>query len=150
MLAYPHRFGCGIRKQLSLFYTPCLAPPRPAPPRRTFFAGCMTPSHAFSVQTPPLLRLLNFSHCLLSLSRPSSPSLQAKEYGEAEVWMNERMMRLGGDHIATFVTAFDERKRKVAAAAALTESSCIWLVWRDEGAATLDKLMQVGKKGRGG
>ncbi len=35
--------------------------------------------------------------------------LQAKEFGEAEVWMNERMMRTGGNHVAEFITAFQVR-----------------------------------------
>ncbi|GFR46678.1 hypothetical protein Agub_g8295 [Astrephomene gubernaculifera] len=33
---------------------------------------------------------------------------KAKEFGEAEVWMNERMSRVPGNHTAEFVTAFDE------------------------------------------
>jgi hypothetical protein len=33
---------------------------------------------------------------------------KAKEFGQAETWMNERMMRIPGRHCAEFITAFDE------------------------------------------
>jgi hypothetical protein len=33
---------------------------------------------------------------------------KAKEFGQAETWMNERMMRVPGRHCAEFITAFDE------------------------------------------
>lgn len=36
---------------------------------------------------------------------------RAKEFGEAEVWMNERLMRACPDAIAEFVSAFDETGR---------------------------------------
>ena len=34
---------------------------------------------------------------------------QAKEFGEAEVWMNERLMRVAPSSFAKFVTAFEEK-----------------------------------------
>ena len=33
---------------------------------------------------------------------------QAKEFGEAEVWMNERLMRVAPDNFAKFITAFED------------------------------------------
>ena len=36
--------------------------------------------------------------------------MQAKEFGEAEVWMNERLMRAAPRFFAKFITAFEEDK----------------------------------------
>lgn len=33
---------------------------------------------------------------------------KATEFGEAEVWMNERMMRYAPDAVARFITAFSD------------------------------------------
>lgn len=50
--------------------------------------------------------------CCFPVSRRNASlnavSQQAKEFGQAEAWMNERLMRLGGKHAAEFITAFDE------------------------------------------
>lgn len=67
--------------------------------------------------------------------------LQAKEFGEAEVWMNERLMRAAPGKFADFVTAFEERppegkvKQRVG-------PKPLWLVWKYEGSNTLWNLMQ--------
>ncbi len=64
---------------------------------------------------------------------------KAKEYGEAEVWMNERVMRIGGKHCAEFITAFDESDPSSNTNSPLDDA--IWLVWKYEGNNTLwDKL----------
>lgn len=63
---------------------------------------------------------------------------KAKEFGEAEVWMNERMMRAGSSHIAKFVTAFTE----TAARPGSVQDKSVWLVWAYEGDFTLADLMQ--------
>lgn len=63
---------------------------------------------------------------------------KAKEFGEAEVWMNERMARIGGRHCAEFVTAFDESSPSVGSPL----DNAIWLVWKYEGDNTLWTLME--------
>lgn len=61
---------------------------------------------------------------------------QAKEFGEAEVWMNERMMRIAPEAVAQFVNAFeDEQPGKGQGPAPL------WLVWRYEGDNNLYDMM---------
>ena len=37
---------------------------------------------------------------------------QAKEFGEAEVWMNERLMRAAPSCFARFITAFEDGNRQ--------------------------------------
>ena len=53
--------------------------------------------------------------------------MQAKEFGEAEVWMNERLMRVAPRSVAEFITAFEEQrpetKRRKSAA-----PEPLWLV----------------------
>ena len=39
---------------------------------------------------------------------------KAKEFGEAEVWMNERMMRAAPNAAAEFITGFGEDEAKVS------------------------------------
>ncbi len=76
------------------------------------------------------------AHGLTGACPPLLP--QAKEFGEAEVWMNERMMRFAPDACARFLTAFADQgtgPRK--------EDACIWLVWKDEGMDTLYDLILV-------
>ena len=58
---------------------------------------------------------------------------KATEFGEAEVWMNERMARASPLHVARFVTAFSDGDGRPGAP--------LWLVWRFEGASTLAELM---------
>ena len=48
---------------------------------------------------------------------------QAKEFGEAEVWMNERLMRAAPRQFAEFVTAFEDRDALVRRGA-----EPLWLV----------------------
>ncbi|PNW87375.1 hypothetical protein CHLRE_02g120250v5 [Chlamydomonas reinhardtii] len=78
---------------------------------------------------------------------------KAKEFGEAEVWMNERMSRVAGHHVAEFVTAFDESLNVPLPAAAgkraapvqptsPLDANSIWLVWVYEGDNTLSSLME--------
>lgn len=38
--------------------------------------------------------------------------LQAKEFGEAEVWMNERLMRAAPQYFAEFITAFGDGEQR--------------------------------------
>ncbi len=38
---------------------------------------------------------------------------KAKEFGEAEVWMNERMMRCNPNAVAEFITGFSDGDAKV-------------------------------------
>jgi len=81
---------------------------------------------------------------------------KAKEFGQAEAYMNERMSRVGGKHCAEFVTAFDERfmespadvaragakaQRKASAAPSPLDDA-VWLVWMYEGDNTLYDLME--------
>lgn len=80
---------------------------------------------------------------------------KAKEFGEAEVWMNERMARASPGVAAEFVGAFEEgeaeaapprkagllglpRKKVVDASGA---DPNVWLVWKVEGENTLWDLM---------
>lgn len=59
---------------------------------------------------------------------------QAKEFGEAEVWMNERLMRVAPSYFAEFITAFEEDSGRL--------DDPLWLVWAYEGDNTLSDLMQ--------
>ncbi len=59
----------------------------------------------------------------------SRSHMQAKEFGEAEVWMNERLMRVAPRSVAEFITAFEEqrpetKRRKSAAPEPLWLVSC--------------------------
>lgn len=70
---------------------------------------------------------------------------KAKEFGQAETWMNERMARLPGKHCAEFVTAFDGsdpnapvKPGKIAPA----DQGDVWLVWKYEGDSTLANAME--------
>jgi hypothetical protein len=58
---------------------------------------------------------------------------KATEFGEAEVWMNERMMRSAPSVIAPFLTGFSEGEGRLG--------DPLWLVWRYEGASTLADCM---------
>ena len=40
--------------------------------------------------------------------------VQAKEFGEAEVWMNERLMRAAPQYFAQFITAFEDGEQRNA------------------------------------
>ena len=39
--------------------------------------------------------------------------VQAKEFGEAEVWMNERLMRAAPQYFAEFITAFEDNEQRI-------------------------------------
>lgn len=58
---------------------------------------------------------------------------KATEFGEAEVWMNERMSRAAPDVAARFITAFADGDGKVG--------DPLWLVWYFEGSYNLADLM---------
>lgn len=58
---------------------------------------------------------------------------KAKEFGEAEAWMNERMMRVAPQSVAKFITAFEQEPGK--------EGEPLWLVWRYEGDFSLADFM---------
>ena len=60
---------------------------------------------------------------------------QAKEFGEAEVWMNERLMRASKRKFAEFLSAFEEDSP--------TGSGPLWLLWQYEGDCTLADVMTV-------
>ncbi|KAK9816689.1 hypothetical protein WJX72_003731 [[Myrmecia] bisecta] len=59
---------------------------------------------------------------------------KAKEFGAAEVWMNERLMRAAPGCFADFITAFEEGDGK--------PDDPLWLIWQYEGDYTLYDLMQ--------
>ncbi|KAG1678257.1 hypothetical protein FOA52_013877 [Chlamydomonas sp. UWO 241] len=63
---------------------------------------------------------------------------KAKEFGEAEVWMNERMSRASPSSCAEFITALDDPAPSVSSPL----GNAIWLVWKYEGDSTLASLMQ--------
>lgn len=71
--------------------------------------------------------------------------------------MNERMMRVPGNHVAEFVTAFAEGQAAPGARAVAPmpngfplDSDAVWLVWYYEGDFTLMSMMEVGRRGLGG
>lgn len=79
----------------------------------------------------------------------------AKEFGEAEVWMNERLMRAAPKLFAKFITAFEEDKEEPMSpvrskARSDDEETPLWLVWSYEGDFTLWDMMQNKSKSREG
>ncbi len=61
--------------------------------------------------------------------------VQAKEFGEAEVWMNERLMRAAPQYFAEFITAFEDGEQRnapqrgpVRRNAYPISASCPWLM----------------------
>lgn len=62
---------------------------------------------------------------------------KAKEFGEAEVWMNERMMRIAPEAVAQFINAFEDDQP----AAKGEGAPPLWLVWRYEGDSNLYDMM---------
>jgi len=60
---------------------------------------------------------------------------RATEFGEAEVWMNERMMRAAPGAAATFIAAFPDDVEP-------QPGDPLWLVWESEGSSTLADLMK--------
>lgn len=58
---------------------------------------------------------------------------RAVEFGQAEVYMNERLMRAAPDYFAKFMGAFAESSDD--------EGGPLWLVWKYEGNFTLAELM---------
>ncbi len=77
---------------------------------------------------------VSFSTYIGELDVCDTLAVQAKEFGEAEVWMNERLMRAAPAHIAKFITAFEDGSGRVG--------DPLWLVWQYEGDNTLYDLMQ--------
>lgn len=63
---------------------------------------------------------------------------KAKEFGEAEVWMNERLMRAAPGCFAEFITAFEAEET----ASKNKGPEPLWLIWQYEGDYTLFDLMQ--------
>lgn len=61
---------------------------------------------------------------------------KATEFGEAEVWMNERMMRANPQVAAKFITAFSEK-------ADPQPGDPLWLLWDFEGTYTLADVMKA-------
>lgn len=64
--------------------------------------------------------------------------MQAKEFGEAEVWMNERLMRAAPGCFAEFITAFEAEEKS----SKNKGPEPLWLIWQYEGDYTLWDLMQ--------
>lgn len=65
---------------------------------------------------------------------------KAKEFGEAEVWMNERMMRIAPNAVAQFINAFEDDGP--AGKGVVTDAGApLWLVWKYEGDNNLFDLM---------
>ena len=60
--------------------------------------------------------------------------MQASEFGEAEVWMNERLMRSRGRSCAEFIAAFQQEGS--------SKVDPLWIIWKYEGDYTLWDLMQ--------
>jgi len=61
---------------------------------------------------------------------------KAYEYGEAEVWMNERLERVCPSRVPKFIDAFEGPEEK-------GKGKPLWLVWKFEGEATLaDAIME--------
>jgi serine/threonine protein kinase len=60
---------------------------------------------------------------------------KATEFGEAEVWMNERIMRAAPGVAATFITAFSESRDPMP-------GDPLWLLWDFEGTYSLSDLMK--------
>ena len=60
---------------------------------------------------------------------------KATEFGEAEVWMNERMMRANPEVAAKFITAFSEKAEP-------QPGDPLWLLWDFEGTYTLADMMK--------
>ena len=63
---------------------------------------------------------------------------QANEFGEAEVWMNERLMRAAPGCFAEFLTAFEAEETT----SKNKGPEPLWLIWQYEGDYTLWDLMQ--------
>lgn len=59
---------------------------------------------------------------------------KASEFGEAEVWMNERLMRSPGRSCAEFIAAFQQEGS--------SKVDPLWIIWKYEGDYTLWDLMQ--------
>jgi hypothetical protein len=55
---------------------------------------------------------------------------QAKEFGQAEAWMNERMMRFSGKSVAEFITAFDGGSSGGKRQKNSPLDNDVWLVWK--------------------
>ena len=70
----------------------------------------------------------------------------AKEYGMAEVWMNERLQRNCPKYVAQFVSAFEvsenQRQQRRSGRERLDpRMKTLWLVWKYEGKETLDSAI---------
>lgn len=66
---------------------------------------------------------------------------KALEFGEAEVWMNERLMRAAPGCFAEFLTAF-EAEETTSKTKNKGAPEPLWLIWQYEGDYTLWDLMQ--------
>ena len=73
-----------------------------------------------------------FEATLMSSSKPRKVIVKkAFEFGEAEVWMNERMQRACPKRVPGFIDAFQDPK-----------NDALWLVWNFEGEGTLADAMR--------
>ena len=73
-----------------------------------------------------------FEATLVSSSKPRKVIVKkAFEFGEAEVWMNERMQRACPKRVPGFIDAFQDPK-----------NDALWLVWNFEGEGTLADAMR--------
>ncbi|KAK9809673.1 hypothetical protein WJX73_003046 [Symbiochloris irregularis] len=81
---------------------------------------------------------------------------QAQEFGEAEVWMNERLMRAAPKYFAKFITAFEEDKSAIQNPTKVKagqnredeDENPLWLIWRYEGDYTLWDIMSNKQRSR--
>ena len=84
----------------------------------------------------------------MHLAAPLCAAPQAKEFGQAEAWMNERMMRHSEKSVAEFITAFDEKSGSVSQQPwkkpkfSSPQDDNVWLVWKYEGDNTLWDMME--------
>ena len=71
------------------------------------------------------------AECITNTDATNHLCSQAKEFGQAEAWMNERMMRCSEKSVAEYITAFDggvENPKRQKRDNPL--DSDVWLVWK--------------------
>lgn len=103
--------------------------------------ACSGPAQAAPLPGTPRMcrRAAHHAACSRRPPRPAStprhPALPHPAPLPAQVWMNERMMRVSPQSAARFITAFSDGRGAVG--------DSTWLVWEYEGDYTLADLMQV-------
>ena len=105
---------------------------------RGFFRKALAPE---DLKLGRILGRGGFGNAYKAVKRDSGEAVVVKvtrEFGMAEVWMNERLQRNCPKVAADFITAFEENDRK---GAGKSRSNPLWLVWSYEGDYTLDAKM---------